>query len=392
MAANLTCDVAILGGGLAGGLIALALHRAKPELNVVIIEAGETLGGNHVWSFFQTDVDAAGMALLEPFISHRWDSYEVRFPAHSRQLNVAYHSIRSQQFDQVLREMLPATAIRTGTNVIGASTEAAVLESGERIEAGGVVDCRGAGDLTLLECGWQKFVGVELELEEPHGLDRPVVMDATVEQIDGYRFVYSLPLSPTEVFVEDTYYSNLPAMNASEIEQRCLDYASEQGWKNAQIQHREKGVLPVVMTGGDFEAYWRSGGKTAKAGVRAGLFQPVTGYSLPDAVRTALMIAEMDDPSGEVLHDALYGHARNRWREGRYYRMLDAMMFRGAETENRYKILERFYTLDPALISRFYAGRSTLRDKLRIVSGKPPIPVGRGIKALMGRTQESGTA
>ncbi len=377
-------DIAIAGGGLAGGLIALALRRWRPGLRIALIEAGEAIGGNHRWSFFESDVDAEGMALLAPMIGRSWDGYEVRFPAHSRTFATRYHSIRSADFDRVLRETLPSDAIRTGAKVIGANTHAVVLDNGERIEARGVIDARGAGDLTQLECGWQKFVGVEIDLAAPHGLDRPIVMDATVEQIDGYRFVYVLPLEPNRVFVEDTYYSDLPAMDASTLEQRCLAYARDKGWVIEKVAHREKGVLPVAKLGGAFEAYWRSGGKTAKAGVRAGLFQPVTGYSLPEAVRTAMMIAARNDPSGEALCCALHAHAQRHWRAGRFYRMLDTMMFDGAGTEDRYKILERFYTLDPALIERFYAGRSRWSDKLRIVSGKPPIPVGRGLKALMG--------
>lgn len=379
-----TCDIAILGGGLAGGLIAYALHREPRDLDVVIIEAGDVLGGNHIWSFFESDVDEAGAALLEPFVSHRWNGYEVRFPAHGRNLDTGYRSIRSADFDAGLRKALPESAILTGAIVAEADAENVTLESGERIEARGVIDCRGAGDLALLNCGWQKFVGVELEVEAPHGLDRPIVMDATVEQIDGYRFVYSLPLGECRIFVEDTYYSDGPSLNAEALEKRCLDYAAAQGWQVANVVHREKGVLPVVKSGGKFGEYWQSGGHAAKAGVRAGLFQPVTGYSLPDAVRTAQLIAAIPDLSAETLQDRLFAHAAQRWREGRFYRMLDTMMFDGAGAEDRYKILERFYRLSPALISRFYAGRSTLGDKLRLVSGKPPIPVGRGIAALMG--------
>ena len=30
---------------------------------------------------------------------------------------------------------------------------------------------------------------------------------------DGFRFVYTLPLSPTELFFEDTYYSDGPALD-----------------------------------------------------------------------------------------------------------------------------------------------------------------------------------
>ena len=48
-------DVAIVGGGLAGGLIALALHRAHPEIRFQLIEAGKALGGHHRWSWFGSE-------------------------------------------------------------------------------------------------------------------------------------------------------------------------------------------------------------------------------------------------------------------------------------------------------------------------------------------------
>lgn len=379
---NLDCDIAILGGGLAGGLIALALHQARPDIRLQLIEAGPVLGGNHIWSFFAGDVDAKGMALLTPMITHRWDDYEVRFPAHRRTLDTAYHSIRSDQFAAVIRDRLPAGAIRTGAAVKSATPDHVLLENGEEIAARAVIDCRGMGDLDALRGGWQKFVGLELELAEPHGLARPIIMDATVAQIDGYRFVYVLPFGPRRVFVEDTYYSDGPELDAALIEERALAYAAAQGWQVTEIVHREKGVLPVVCSG-EFGQYWRSTGAVPKAGVRASMFHPVTGYSLPDAVRSALFIAGHADLSGEALHEKMIVRAAQRWRETAYYRMLDSMMFYGAGTADRYKILERFYRLSPALISRFYAGRSRWTDKLRIISGKPPIPVGRGLKAIM---------
>ena len=51
-----SCHIAILGGGLAGSLIALAMARYRPELRVQLIERGASLGGNHVWSFFASDL------------------------------------------------------------------------------------------------------------------------------------------------------------------------------------------------------------------------------------------------------------------------------------------------------------------------------------------------
>ena len=382
MTSAIHCDVAIVGGGLAGTLIALALKRRDPHLDVRVIEAGETLGGNHVWSFFGSDVAEADRPLVAPLVCHAWPEYEVAFPGHGRTIRQPYYSITSERLDAVARAKLGADALLTGRKALGVSPTAAVLADGERIEALGVVDARGAGDLSTLEVGWQKFVGRELRVPERHHLERPIVMDATVAQFDGYRFVYVLPFDDKTVFVEDTYYSDSAQINAKALSRRIDAYAAARHWSCVPTGNEERGSLPVVI-GGDFDAYWRSGGaKVAKAGVRAGLFQPTTGYSLPDAVRLAQAIAASRHLDGAALHDLTHARAKAAWDERGFYRMLDAMLFRGAEPEGRYRILERFYRLSPGLIGRFYASRSTMADKARILMGRPPIPIGRAVKAI----------
>ena len=62
--------------------------------------------------------------------------------------------------------------------------------------------------------------------------------------------------------------------------------------------------------------------------------------------------------------------------------MLDKMLFRAADPPDRYRVLERFYTLDPGLIGRFYAGQSTMFDKARVLTGKPPVPISRALRAI----------
>jgi lycopene beta-cyclase len=247
-----------------------------------------------------------------------------------------------------------------------------------------VIDTRGAGDLSLLELGWQKFLGRELALDKPHDRPAPAIMDATVEQIDGYRFVYTLPFAADRMFVEDTYYSDKPDIDTAALGDRIDAYAREAGWQVGSVEREEAGALPVAL-GGDFEGYWRSGGKkVAKAGMRAALFHPTTGYSLPDAVRTAALIGRQRDYSGAALHGLLHDFAAKAWESRRFYRMIDRMLFRAAEPEQRYRVLERFYRLDPGLIGRFYAGRSTMMDKARILTGKPPVPIGRALSAIFG--------
>ena len=374
------CDVAIVGGGLAGGLIALALRHERPALDVRLIEAGP-IGGNHVWSFFGSDVAAADRWLAAPLVSYRWPDYDIAFPGHARTLDTPYYSIESNRFAAVVGSALAPQHL-VAERAIAVGDGAVVLANGDRVEAAGVIDARGPADLATLDLGWQKFVGRELVLAAPHGLVRPIVMDATVEQIDGYRFVYCLPFDATRLFVEDTYYSDTPDLDRDVLGGRIAAYAAARGWRVKETVREEAGALPVAMRG-DFEAYWRSGGVgVAKAGLRAALFHPTTGYSLPDAIRLAVAIAAAPDLSSPALHDLTYRTAQRAWRERGFYRMLDTMLFRAAAPHERYRVLERFYRLNPRLIGRFYAGRSTLMDKARILTGKPPIPIPRAIRAI----------
>ncbi len=377
------CDLAIVGGGLAGSLIALAVKAVRPDLKLCLIEGAPSFGGNHVWSFFDTDIDAANRAIVAPLIGWQWPAYDVAFPRHARTLAAGYNSIDSHRLDACVRAVLKPGEIVEASAVAVTPTRVTLADQ-RMVVATGVIDTRGGGDLSLLECGWQKFVGQLLEFSTPHGLVRPIVMDATVPQIDGYRFVYCLPFSETEIFVEDTYYSDTADLDVAVVADRIAEYATRKGWNAPKVTRSESGVLPVTMRG-NFAHYWAStGADVAKAGMRSGLFHPTTGYSLPDAVRLAGMIARADDVSGAALQRLTHDYAAQKWQSRGFYRMLDLMLFRAADPAERYRVLERFYTLSPRLIARFYAGETTIRDKLRILSGKPPVPVGRAIKAIFG--------
>jgi lycopene beta-cyclase len=376
-------DLAILGGGLAGGLIALALAQRRPELRLAVVEQAG-LGGNHVWSHFAGDVDPSTEWLVDPLISYRWPAYDVTFPAHRRTLDTEYRSITSEQFATVLRQRVPPEVFVDG-RVQTVENGHVRLADGRRLVAAAVLDARGPGDAATLDLGWQKFVGQTLHTAEPHRVSRPMVMDGSVEQLDGYRFVYLLPFGPRDIFVEDTYYSETPDLDQPLLQSRIAAYAKVRGWRVAAESRLERGVLPVVL-GGDFEAYWRSTGtELAKAGMRAGLFHPTTGYSLPDAVRLACLLAAAPDLDHDALVALTHEHAARTWARRGFYRALAAMLFRAAEPEQRYQVLERFYRLSPDLVQRFYAAQSSWTDQLRILSGRPPVPIGRAFQSLLAR-------
>ena len=378
-------DVILVGGGLANSLIAWRLHQRRPELDVIVLERGPRLGGNHTWSFHGGDLDAGQHAWVAPAVVRTWDSYEVRFPGYSRRLESGYHSMTSVRLHEVVSSAL-GDRIRTAVDVECVGPHEVRLVGGETLRAGAVIDGRGDPGSDALRIGYQKFVGMVLDLEGEHGLEGPIVMDATVEQRDGFRFVYTLPFTERSLLVEDTRYSDTPHLDDERLRGEIRLYCDRQRLRIRRIEREERGVLPIVLSG-DIDALWREGEPgVPRSGIRAALFHPTTGYSLPDAVRLADDLGAWNGPlvSAE-LHERIRERSRRLWRSGRYFRFLNRMMFRAAEPSHRHRIMERFYRLPEPLIARFYAGRLTWSDRVRILCGKPPVPVGRALKCLLER-------
>lgn len=374
-------DIVFVGAGLANCLIAARLAERRPNVRLLLLEAGDSVGGNHTWSLHASDLSHLQHVFLSPFRAHGWKGQDVHFPAFSRTLGGHYHSISSDRLAQVMNERLCAS-IRTGAPVASLAADHVVLASGERIDAKAVVDGRGAVTSRHLDLGWQKFLGQEIRLSRPHGLVRPIIMDARVEQVDGYRFVYVLPLDAETVLVEDTYYADGPALGSDAMRARIARYVAGQGWQADYVVREEEGVLPIAL-GGDIDAFLAEGEEgVARTGLRAALFHPTTGYSLPDAVALADRVSEQHDLSGRALCRSIRAHAAATWQQRGFFRLLNRMLFRAARPAERYRVLQRFYQLPEGLISRFYSDRLRLSDKARILTGRPPVSVMRALPCL----------
>jgi lycopene beta-cyclase len=308
----------------------------------------------------------------------------VCLPGHASNLSTPYRSLASADFDAGLRRELAPGTIRQAA-VTELSERGVMLASGEELAARAVIDCRGPAPAPQLTGGWQVFMGRHLRTARPHGIDRPTIMDARVAQLDGYRFVYVLPLGAQELFVEDTYYQDSPKLDRRALSSRIDAFCAERGWEGEPLTH-ETGVLPVI-TGGDFARYQaaqRTAG-VAVAGARGGFVHPLTSYTLPFAEETALAPAADADLPGAQLAAMLEARARAHWGATKFYRRLGAMLFGAAKPDQRYRVFERFYRLPESLIERFYAGQSTWLDQARILCGKPPVPIGGALAALAGR-------
>ncbi len=370
-------DYILVGGGLQNGLIALALEAVRPDATVVMVERGPAPGGNHTWCFHAGDlasITAGVPSWIDRLIVARWDGYDVAFPAHTRTLESPYACVSSERFAEEVTASLrrPRGRLVTRASAIEVGTHHVLVRhadgSQERLSAHSVIDARGpegARDAGAARSGWQKFLGQELQLAGPHGLVRPMLMDATVRQLDGFRFLYVLPLSANRVLVEDTYFSDGTRIDVTELRERVAAYVAERGWRTAALLREEVGLLPLPLQHPPPVA-----SAPLVAGYAGGWFHPVTGYSFPIAARLASMIASLDPD--QLAGAALAAHAAEHGEQMRFALRLNRMLFGWFPPEQRFRVLERFYRLPEAVIRRFYALELTALDRMRILVGRPP--------------------
>jgi lycopene beta-cyclase len=305
----------------------------------------------------------------------------VLFPGLERTLSSGYASISSERFHDVLLEHL-SDSVRLSAPVATLTPTEVRLVSNEVLQATAVLDGRGYRASPYIGLGFQKFLGQEVQLAYPHGLSGPIIMDATVPQTEGYRFIYVLPLAVNRVLIEDTYYADGQTVDPSQLRENIARYATDRGWTIHAVIREEQGVLPITLSG-DIEAFWDETGEVPPTGLAAGLFHATTGYSLPEAVRLAELIASLPRLDATTLLNTIRHHALQRWRTYGFFRLLNRMLFLAGQPQHRYRVMRRFYGLSEPLIQRFYAGQLKPRDKLRILVGKPPVPLREALSAAL---------
>ncbi len=316
-------DLLILGGGLAGLCLAYLIRQRHPHLRLKILEQSQVFTAHCTWSFHQ--IDLADIEPWRQFITSSWSRYEVRF-SKLQEVSLQYHSIKSSHFFSQMQKHL-GEQIAFDTKVLNIVGNQVFTSSGATFTAPLIIDSRPQASESdfkprsevgaslprrILEWqnrgwGFQKFYGQEVRLCSAHNLTHPILMDATVEQKDGYRFIYVLPLSSTDLLIEDTYYSLNPLLDHQLCQQKIAEYARSFSWNIQSVQREESGCLPIPtstartnkipnVSSSDFF--------TGTIGMTAGFFHPVTGYSLPWAVRVAEALSSIPQLSPTTVASA----------------------------------------------------------------------------------------
>jgi lycopene beta-cyclase len=363
-------DLVLVGGGLQNGLIALSALHHRPDCRIALVEAESTLGGNHTWCVHAADVPSEAHAWFDPLIVKRWPGYDVRFPNLVRTLDSPYAVVSSSHFAQVVTAAFAANShwkLSTGKRATRIDAQAVSLDDGTTLRGSLVIDARGP-DLASAStrCGFQKFLGLECRTAQPHGVLRPMLMDATCSQHDGFRFFYVLPLETDRLLIEETRFSRASSLDVSAARAGIEAYAAG-AWPIVEILREERGILPMPWA--DAVAVSMSSSPVI-AGYRGGYFHPATGYSLPAALRVASLVGS--HVTEQLFEEDWRAFQRRHRAQVLYAHQLNRLLFTGFADRDMWGVFERFYRLPEDLIARFYAMSMSVADRARLLIGRPP--------------------
>lgn len=358
----------VLGAGLSGLSLAVALVRAGVRERVVVIDRRTAFGRDRTWCTWA----APGTPFLD-LATHRWETWEVVTPtgaARATSRARAYVHIPSDAFYAAALDELeaaPNVELRLGETVqeIGdgwartdAGTYAGLVHDGLALGSPALRGRR-AGAVEL----WQSFLGWEVETEQPAFDPRvATLMDYRTPQLpDGVQFLYVLPYSPTRALVEHTSFAPggpTPDERRAVLRDHLPDAHA--------ILGEERGRLP--MTTAPFAAL-RSP-RTTAIGIAGGALRPSSGYAFSRVQAHAAALAR-----AIVRGEPLPRHAAARRGAALDAVFLHALAADPAAFPEHFRALVDRVPADA--FARFMSDHSTPVDEARVMAALPAGPFAR---------------
>ena len=371
-------EFVILGAGCSGLSLCYYLLERGVDAPILILDRKRTFEDDRTWCFW--DVESTPFSQLA---SKEWRSWEFISPGRSVvQITnrYPYKCVTGRDFyKHVLTRLAESQNV---TLRLGEEVNCCTEENGQvRVEtpsgilrARQVFDGRGLspGSLTFQEARrratWvpQKFVGLRVRANRPvFDPERCTLMDFSVDQSRGLRFVYVLPMGEREALVENVYLSEAPI---SQAEHRAeigayLDSLHGLSRNKYEVFGEERGYIPMT----DYAFPRRLGERIHNIGMLGGETRPSTGYTFVRIQRHCRALAAAIVSGGEPPERI---HLRR-------LDLLDSLFLRflrerPGECPEVYRRM--FAGVPPDALVRFLTERSTPLDEARIIRALPKSP------------------
>jgi lycopene beta-cyclase len=289
-------DVAVLGAGPAGSLIAAAL--ARESLRVALVAPDPTARWSNVYATWLDELQACGR---ESWTLATWRRPVVRLgDDRAVELGCSYARIDAARMqDDLRRELLAAggepIAARAMSVEHRRAASTVALDVGRRLDARVVIDATGAGSPFVARRGgspaFQSAYGELLRLRSrARETDEMAFMDWRGDA-DPPSFLYAMPLGDDLYFAEETSLVHRPALGHGALRARLHARLARMGVRGAEVVGREVCLIPMGVGLPRRQ-------RTVGYGAAGAFIHPATGYQIARALRLA-------QPTARVIASAL---------------------------------------------------------------------------------------
>ena len=368
----------ILGAGCAGLSFCYYLLEQGLEAPILILDSKRSFEDDRTWCFW--DVEDTPFSHLA---ARRWNSWSIHAGdesvVHTSDEN-PYLCLTGAAFYRHALEKIsthPNVTLRLDESAEDYKEHAAItyVRTPERTyTADYVLDGRGLApgspvfEEARKKAHWvpQRFLGLRLRTERP-AFDREVctLMDFSVSQESGPRFMYVLPFGECEALVENVYLAE-GKTSREEHYAEISEYLGDRyglGPGDYVVDGEERGYIPMT----DYRFPRRPGERVYSIGMLGGETRPSTGYTFLRIQRYCKNLAESLVRDENVPHDIHPGRLN----------LLDGIFLRYMleHPEELPEIYRRMFAgLPPEPLIRFLTERSSPADELRLVAALPKTP------------------
>lgn len=371
-------EYVILGAGCAGLSLCYYLLEQGVREPILILDRRDGFPDDRTWCFWNVEATPFSHLCIK-----RWNSWTVHYAGRTASQLSAQHPYLCLTAADFYGYALDRIASRGNVTLrLGESVEDC-SEYGEEVlantsrgdyTASYVFDGRGLppGSPVFEEARknavWvpQKFLGLRLRTQEPvFDPETCTLMDFSVSQERGLRFVYVLPFSGREALVENVYLSDAevsPDEHRAELaEYLSKVYGLEPG--GYLVDGEEQGYIPMT----DYAFPRNPGERTYSIGMLGGQTRTSTGYTFLRIQRYCRALAE----------SVVAGRDVPKRVDAARYHLLDKIFLRFMKEHPEQcpgVYLRMFARLSPDTLVRFLTEKSTLADDVRLTLAMPKMP------------------
>ena len=364
-------DLVIIGGGCAGLSLAYQLSQLGDNCpRTLIIEERVNYTNDRTWCFW--DLEDPIHKDLAPYA---WKKFTIKnhHVAHEYSCQeTPYLMLPSDVFYKNVLSVINLNnkiQLLTGEKIVDQVTKESawlIPTSKFMATATNVVDTRPIKTMTKKDSlMWQSFVGYEIELDSPlFNTDQLVLMDFDSSFKEGLGFIYYLPTSKTAALIEYTVFSE-ELFVAEQLTNSLLEKIGEYTQNTSyRILRKEAAILPM----GNKEIDQQEDPTYLFAGLFAGAARPSSGYAF-QRIQTWAKECALELKDNHQLKKFKKDSFIQKWMDLLFITVIKKNPTIGAKVFE-----ELFKNCEAKTVAKFMSDRSSLLDKLKIVTSLPALP------------------